>query len=448
MHFQSGIQEEKLDSLLMLSILGIYPFLPSHLAVGSMTLQSLFLFVILLFALALHFRRRKEQQWQFPCMRNLMGIAAALTSLGVGASMLQKMLQDNDLGHISFEGEVFLLAFIGMFILTASGRKFDPRYFDSIIYAGLLVSGALLYYELCGMEPGGIMQMLIQGDAETASYMLLIGTTSVLQYCGCRERYRSLFYAGSALISFFLLFLTQNWAGIGIMILVFVAVPILFRSTVELVKRDMQLFFCYLFLLSNMGLIAGYTDIVQKELSYSLQGGVYLELAMAAGGLVFFHYWERIPEGIDTERLVLRRMRKGYQLLFRGLLFLMAAAVIGDTEGRLGSGAGSFGYLYERTGIYGVLLLVFVLAVSVEKLKRNYHPDKPVTVKLAVLSGVFMAQLFFLRPAPQSCPVYVLLMLCALYSKEERRRVSSTKINCPESIELHEEGESNRVRED
>ncbi len=442
MHFQSGIQEEKWDSLLMLSVLGIYPFLPSHLAVGSVTLQSLFLFVILLSVLALHFLEKKAYRWQLPCMRNLMGIVVVLTAFGVGASMLQKMFRDNDLGRISFEGEVFLLVFIGMFILTASGRKFDSRYFDTIIYAGLLISGALLYYELCGMEQGGIMQMIVQSDAETASYMLLIGTTSVLQYCGCREQYRSLFYAGSALISFFLLFLTQNRAGIGIMGLVFVTIPILFRPTVELVKRDMQLFFCYLLLLSNMGLIVGYTDIVQKELSYSLQGGVYLELAMAAGGAVFFHYWERIPEGMDTERLVLRRMRKGYQLLFRGLLLFMAAAVIGDIEGRFGNGAGGFGYLYARTGICGVLLLVFVLAVSVGKLKRNYHPDKPVTVKLAVLSGIFMAQLFFLEPAPQSCPIYVWLMLCALYSKEERKRVRSTKINVtPEDSDFHVKGE-------
>ena len=236
------LPEEKLDSMIMLSVLGIYPLLPSHFAVGSVTLQGLFLLIVIFAGLSLHFLWRREYQWQPPGVRNLMGIAVALTVLGVGISMVRKMLQDNDLGRISFDGEVFLLILIGAFMLTASGRKFYPYYFDYIVYGGLLVSGILLYYDLCGIETDSVLQIFIQNDAENASCMILLGTTSVLQYCECRDKHRSLFYAASALISFFLLFLTQSVAGIGIMSLVFVVVPILFRPTVELVKRDMHMF--------------------------------------------------------------------------------------------------------------------------------------------------------------------------------------------------------------
>lgn len=423
------MSEEKLDNLIMLSVLGIYPLLPSRFMVGSVTLQSLFLFMVIFAGLSLHFLWKRKYQWRFPYMRNILGIAAALTALGVSISMIRKMMQDNDLGYISFDGEVFLLALIGAFILTASDRRFYPYFFDYIVYSGLLVSGVMLYYDLCGVESDSVMQMFIQNDADTASYMLLLGTTSVLQYCECRERHKSFFYAGSALISFFLLFLTQNIVGIGIMTLVFVAVPILFRPTVALVKRDMQMFFLYLFLLSNIGLMAAYSDFIEKEISYSLQNGVYLEMAMAAGGILFFLFWERIPEGVDTERLVLRRMRKGYQLLFRGLLFLAAAVVVGDSDGRFTSGADCFRYLYERAGAFGALLLVYILAVSVGGLKRNYHPDKPETVKLIMISGVFMVQMFFWEPVPQSYPIYAVLTFFALYHQEERRRVHSIKIN-------------------
>lgn len=426
---KNPVPKEKLDSLLMLSVLGIYPLLPSRFTVGSVTLQGLFLFIVIFVELSLHFRWRREYQWQLPGVRSLMGIAVALTVLGVSISMIRKMLQDSDLGRISFDGEVFLFALVGAFLLTASGRKFYSRYFDYIVYSGLLTSGVTLYYDLCGLEAGSAIQVFIQNDADTASYMILLGTTSVLQYCECRDRYRTLFYAGSALISFFLLFLTQNMAGIGIMTLVFVAVPILFRPTVALVKRDMQLFFLYLFLLSNMGLIAEYSDFADKELSYRLQSGVYLEIAMAAGGILFCYFWERIPEGVNTERLVLRRMRKGYQILFRGLLFLAVAVVIGDTDGKFMNGTGCFRYLYERSGVCGPLLLAFILAVSVGRLTRNYHPDKPVTVKLIILSAVFMVQLFFWEPVPQSYPLCAMLMLSALYSRETRRKIRSTKVN-------------------
>ncbi len=424
----NAVSERKSDNFIMIFILGIYPFIPSRYAVGSVTLQSLFLFCVIAFDIILHFMQRRKYQWYLPGMHNMMGIAVCTLAVGVGFSLIQKMLQDNELGYISFDGEVFLLALIGAFVLLSSGTKFHSYYFDYIIYAGLLLSGIYLYFYLCGIESGSLMELLLQGDEDIASYMVLLGTTSVLQYCGCRGRYKPFFYATVALISFFLLFLTQSVLRIGIMILMLIAVPILFRSTVELVKRDMQMLFLYLFLLSNMCLIAEYSNFVSEEFLYSLQNSVYLEMAMAAGGIIFLHYWERIPEGVDTERLVLRCMRKGYRILLGGLFFLAFAVVIGDVEGKFTNRFGVLGYLYERTKMWGVLLLVFTMSISAEQLKKKYHPDKPETVKLIILSAVFMVQLFLGDPVPQTYPIYIALMLCALYSKEERRKIYSIKI--------------------
>lgn len=428
--------ERKLDNLMLFLLTGIYPLLAFRLEVGSVSVQSLFLFGVMVLTLLIHFRKRREFEWRLPSVRNLLGCAVVLAGMGAFFSMVKKLFQDNELGHISFDGEVFLFAMIGAFVLIASQKSFQKYYFDFLVYSGLLVAGMMLYHYLVGAELDNAVLLLIEKDEAVASCMILLGTTCVLQYCGCREKGKSIFYAASALISFFVLFLSENRVGIGIMVFVFVVIPILFRPTVELVKRDMQLFFLYLFLLSNMSLIVNYTDIVRIKPAYDLQSSVYLELVMAVGGIVFFHFWERIPEGADPERLVLRRMRKGYQLLFRALLILAAAVLAGDADGRVMTGENVFRYLYVRTGVAGVLLLVLLLAVVIEKLHRNYHPDKPVTTRLLILSGTFIVQLFFWEPMIQTLPIYMILVFYALYMKEKRRTVTSRRINIEEREEL------------
>ncbi len=437
--------ERKLDNLMLFLLMGLYPLLAFRLEVGSVSVQSLFLFGVMVITLLIHFRKRREFEWKLPSVRNLLGCAVVLTGMGVVFSMVKKLFQDNELGHISFDGEVFLFAMIGAFVLIASQKSFQKYYFDFLVYSGLLVAGMMLYHYLVGAELDNAVLLLTEKDEAAASYMILLGTTCVLQYCGCREKGKSIFYAASALVSFFVLFLSENRVGIGIMVFVFVLIPILFRPTVELVKRDMQLFFLYLFLLSNMSLIVNYTDIVRMKPAYDLQSSVYLELAMAVGGIVFFHFWERIPEGADPDRLVLRRMRKGYQLLFRVLLILAAAALAGDADGRIMTGENVFRYLYVRTGVAGVLLLVLLLAVVIEKLHRSYHPDKPVTTRLLILSGTFIVQLFFWEPMIQTLPIYMILVLYALYMKEKRRAVTSKRINIEEREELEAYEKENAI---
>ena len=79
------------------------------------------------------------------------------------------------------------------------------------------------------------------------------------------------------------LFVNQSSISLWMMAFYFLALPVVLRPTALLVKRVMQLFFMYLFMLSNMSLLTEYTDVFRKEIVYSLQHSVYVDLLLAAG---------------------------------------------------------------------------------------------------------------------------------------------------------------------
>ena len=107
--------------------------------------------------------------------------------------------------------------------------------------------------------------------------------------------------------------------------------PVL-RTTAGLVKRDMQLLFIYLFLLSNMSLLTNYTKVIQANVSFDLEHSVYIELLLAIGGVFFFTQWDKIPEGIDLERLVTRKLRRMFRFLMIAIEIVFVGFILGGEK--------------------------------------------------------------------------------------------------------------------
>ena len=198
-----------------------------------------------------------------------------------------------------------------------------------------------------------------------------------------------------------------------------------------------------------MSLLAGYTQVILTELSYSLEHSVYLDLLLAVGGVFFFHYWDKIPEGIDLERLVMRKMRRVYKGLFWVLGIFFAGTLIGaDRWAALGEevsreawkgfavplieavkqGESGFYFCIREAGVGAGVFLVVFFVFLIGRLRRNYGLDKPVTGSLTLMSIVFMVQLLFWKPAGNALTVYFILLLFAAFQKEDKSRLVSIKM--------------------
>lgn len=283
------------------------------------------------------------------------------------------------------------------------------------------------------------MEAFLADSAQVSSYFLLVGMIAVHAYCACRDKMRSLFYMMVSAISFFVLFLNQNVISLWLMGLYFLMIPVALRSTAVLVKRSMQLFFIYLFMLSNMSILTEYTQIIRTEVSYSLKYGVYLDLLIAAGGVAFFYYWDRIPEGVDLDRLVLKKMQKGYRFIAAMVLVIFAAVVVGGgrvvlpedmsydmvrflavplAEAVVQSKSGIL-QCFQVIGVLPGIFLLVSMVLFMDRLHRNYAPDRPDRSILILISMVFMIQLLFWNPGIHNIVCYFYLLLTACFWQKE-----------------------------
>ena len=430
-------------------IIVLYPLILFRADLGGIQIQSLLLLVAAMGALLYSFLLIHKNEWEFRRQYQRVDLAFMALMGYEFFRVIWKMLFADGESSISYDWEVLIISLSVVYLICSVNVVFDKTYFDALIFSGLIVFGCLLFHFLCGSGMDAILAVMAQDKYATASYILLVCIISLYQYCRCRDKMRSCFYVGTSVVGYLVLFLNHSVLSIWLMALVFIGLPMWIRPTAELIKRDMQLFFLYAFLLSNMSLLTEYTGLVRTEVSFSLEQSVYLDLMLAAGGIWFFNSWDKIPEGVDPERLVLRKMKRGYQFLLKTLTIIFAGFLIGGVhwkslpDGMAMSalkgfavplveevqGTKSFFYMViEEQGVTGGILILILCSLATARLKRNYSYDKPDTGIMVLLSTLFLLQMLFWKMSINTLPIYFVFLAFAILYKEERERVSSTKI--------------------
>lgn len=360
----------------------------------------------------------------------------------------QKIWVDEEKGT-NLTWNLLFMALCLLYFLCAETKEFYGIYLDAIVYSGFIVMGVLLYCYTCYMSAAFLLGDLIMDAAGLASYLLMISMVSVLQYCRCRNKMQRWFYGASAGISFFLLLINHNRVSLWLLVFFFMLMPICIRPTAELIKRDMQMFVLYALMLCNMSLLSNYTDILLVEVSYDLEQSVYLELILALGALIFFHYWDRVPEGFPLERVVLRKLYRKYQFAV-GVIFCLFVFLIlsGDGWSALAENAGvtflsnlarplgeeialNKSFLYSCTEEQGILTLVglfMILVNMIAGMRKNIGWDKPLTTGLYLVAIFGIVQCFVWNPSVNVLPVYLILAVGAMNYKEEKSRFAGIKV--------------------
>ncbi|MDO4305115.1 MAG: hypothetical protein Q4D94_14505 [Bacillota bacterium] len=440
--------------LLICFIIGIYPLLLFELDFGSFYIQSLVLFTAVMGVLLYSFLLIRSGAWRLKLFQSRLDVVVlALTAYAV-LKIIIKMIRMTETKIERFDPEIMILTMAVLYLLITVKPMFTERYLDILLFSGLIVFALLLVKYLCVGETGGVLSALIQDKTQVtscgvASYAMLVCMAGLWRYVKCEDRLRSFFYAGVLSVGFLVMFINQNIVSIWMMIIVFIVFPVLQRPTAELVKRDMQIFFLYLFMLCNMSLLTNYTDLLQVTVNYDLKQSVYLELLVAVGGIFFFKFWDRIPKGVDTKRLVMRKMRRSYQFLLKLMCIIFAGILLGGEywkelpdEGSLTAVKGfavplveevwqnknAFYMCFEQFGVIGSLMLLILCVLLIGKLKKGYGFDKPVTSMLILISSVFLIQLLFWGISINTLPIYWIFLSLAITYREEKVRVISNII--------------------
>ncbi len=446
------IQKNKAElaiHILISFVIGVYPLLLFEFNIGSFRIQHLILVICALGVLLYCFLLIRSGEWSLHFCRNRLGFAIAVLTLYVFIKMIYKIIITNEKNLVSYEYEMTILALSALFFLIISKPELKVYYFDILCYSALVVFALLLMKYFCGDGADAVAAVLMKDKEGIASYTILVCIVGLWQYLKCKDRLRSFFYIGVLVIGFLVLFVNQNRVSIWIMTMVFLAIPIIYRPTAELVKKDMQMLFVFLFMLCNMSLLTNYTKLLLVDIHYDLEQSVYLELLAAIGGVFFFKYWDRIPEGVDLKRLVMRRMRRGYQFLLKLIGIILIGILLGgscwsslpDSFGMTAvkgfaislvnevyQGKSAFYLCFEQFGVIGSLLILNVCAFLITEVRRNYRLDKPATGMLTLVASVFFIQLLFWKVSISTLPVYWVFTVLAVSYKEEKEKVSISKI--------------------
>lgn len=426
----------------------LYPLILFQYDNENFYIQSLLLFFASMSWLLCNVLLIRKKEWSIRSVRYIADLPVITAVIFEIVQILKKMFLSNGKEAIRFDIEITVIAMAAVYWIISSGIVLHKYYLDITLYTGLLVFGLLLYRYLCDISFGSIIFFIAEDESAIAAYAILICTIATVQYCQCRDKMRSIFYFGVSVTGFFVLFINHNLVSICMMLTVFIAIPVLFRPVARLVKRDMQLFFTYMFLLSNMSLLTNYMKLIQKELTFNIENSVYLDLLIAIGGIVFLLYWDRIPEGMDLEQLVLRKMRRGYLFFLKTMAIFFAAILLNGERWRelpdsmlllplkrfavalweeVGRGESVFFLSFEKQGVMGGFLLLVFSSLIIARLRKNYHIDKPLTITLILISGLFLLQLLFWKPAINSLPIYFMILIFAAFYQEKRKEVSVRK---------------------
>ncbi len=356
---------------------------------------------------------------------------------GIAVSMMQET--EEGAPEPDYSWNLLIIGVAMLYLLTTEVKEFRMEYLDGILYGGLVVMAILLLGYLYDTTIGKIT--VLWGDkTAAASYLILISVVGALQYCRCGDRMKSCFYGMCAAMSFFLLACNQSVVSFWIVAFTLLAIPVLLLPTADLCKKAMQMFLLFMVMISSMGLIANNTGLLLISVSCDPEHCVCLTMIAAIVGLAFFYCWDRLPEGAEQKKIVMKGFYRIDLLILRGMLiaaFLLVTgntvwqngeregffhrAVLGFSNPLTGELAGNHSFLCDQ-GIMGGLLCITALVLFTEGIRKAWAWDKPIKGMLCVAALSLLLQILLWEVCPNILPVAVILATGAITCAERRER--------------------------
>lgn len=393
---------------------------------------------------------------------NLLDSLLAAFLIGNVLQLVRDSLKDT----VIDEKNLLMIVLVILFFLL-SGDKGTARqttqipvitqYTDILLSCGFVVYMGLFLHFLLNRKFAAPLALLLQNEQALLTFLLLMVTLAAESYYREADRSKCIFYMLLALTGYFLLFLQQNIVGILLGGIGFLVSALVHKPEREQIKRISQLAFSYFFLLANMPLLQQFIPALKENGGYSMEGGIYLEMLLAAACVVFFSWWEKQPE----EERYLPQYKKWMCRIAVSVGFVLLSLFVsgGRLAGIEGNGIAA---LYDISvklqaycaandstftailGKYGILGACWLLAVLLVLSKRVWERSRrgklpPAFMTLCIM---YLLQSFFFAGQAVTAPVYVVLLTEILYGEcsrsgipvrpEKKRKTGVKRLGKPE----------------
>lgn len=325
-----------------------------------------------------------------------------------------------------------ILAFTILYLLMDFQININPGWQKPATIGGTTGSLVIFLSTLKGLEISYLSDALtITGDG-IVSYLLLVNLLSITNWILIKDDNKwSNFWLITIGFNMFVLLLKQSHISNWIIVFCLLAVAAFFRPRASLIKKVGILLFLFLFLWSNMSLVLNYTQWFQTEAVYSLETSVYMELFLALGGLLFFHFWDRIPEECDLQKISMVKMQHYFRMVLGVLGFVFFTFVMGgniwqtlEDKGLKGfikalalplnseitSGSSSIFQWMNQLGVVGVLLLLIWFYQLGMRLYKRCGKDRERSNCFLIFYIAFLLQFFMWEVPGNVLLVFVFLL--------------------------------------
>lgn len=285
------------------------------------------------------------------------------------------------------------LAFTMLYLLMDFQINANPQWQKFAVIGGTVGSLLIFLSSLNGLEVSHMTDVLMISRDGIASYLLLINLLSITNWILWKEENKwSNFWLVLTGFNMFVLLLRQSHISNWMVVFCLLAIASFFRPRAFLIKKVGILLFLFMFLWSNMSLVLNYTEWFHVEAVYSLEVSVYMELFLALGGLLFFHFWDRLPEGCELQKISMVKMQRYFRMVLGilGFVFTMFAMggniwkLLGDTglkgfvkalaepiNTEITAGSSTMFQWLMKLGVVGVvLILIWLYQVGIRLYKR------------------------------------------------------------------------------
>lgn len=414
--------KKSLENSYLIILLVIYNLILVDVTVFGLSLKLMLLLFTTLIAIFLHTIKQHNKKIELNMSHmDIVICAAGICGLVV---FVYKLITD----PLNYESAMLVLTLCLVYYMMRIRKESiskDVIFLFSISNA--VISVMLLWHYAVMPDTPLPIELLLENNA-ILSWLILVITVNVAGYCIYEEK--RIWYGANAVVGFFLLFLQKNIIATGIMGVLFLFLPLAYMPTKRLIKSAMQMFFMYAFLLCNMSLITGYTELIKVEVAYDLEISVYMELFLAVFGVFFFHYWDKYTTEEDDDRKLLLELRPFFQktLILVGIItaVFVAAMVRGNTaimpeifgkiieqgKAALANQTGIFEIVALRYGGLGIVFVLYVYYAIIYCLQMKKKPKVSRHQKLfRVVTAMFVIQSLFLTQTMVTLPIYMIFIV-------------------------------------
>lgn len=197
--------------------------------IGGMELLPILLFVVVLTWMMFHIIQvnRGQRSWRqgYGRLDFVMGLLLLYELVQLVVTLFASAKDEVP----DYSLNLLIISLVMLYLMMMEHGGIERSHLDLILYCGLAVMTVFLLGYLCNPQIGEIL-ILWGNRVMASSYLLLVATVGVPQYCTSKIPMQSYFYAMCTFVSFFLLGCNHSIISFWIMGITILLIPIFFAA--------------------------------------------------------------------------------------------------------------------------------------------------------------------------------------------------------------------------